>query len=99
MSVFRPHFECTCSARQPDIISKSIFCAIYRATNNSSNCARIANVCRVQQVCEKNVSVEITVSIYWVKAYQPITNKPVGSGLTSRAERYRPGNIIVIVPA
>ena len=51
-SVSHPHFERACSARQPDISSKSLFCATYHA-NSSLNCARIANVCRMRQVCEK----------------------------------------------
>ena len=53
-SVSRPHFERVCSARQPDTISKSLFCATYFAKNNWSNCARNANACRMRQECKKN---------------------------------------------
>ena len=65
---------------------------------------RIALALRMFAVCEKYArkpeAFEIVVSLYGVKAYQPITNKPMGSGLTGRAGRYRPGRSHrVIVPA
>ena len=88
-SVSRPYFERVFSARQPDIISKSLYCANYHAANIWSNCARSANVGRVREVCERKESVQITVSIYWVKAYQSITNKSVGSGISDRNMRKR----------
>ena len=53
-SVPRPHFELVCSARQPNDISKSQLRASFDANNNWLNCARIANVCRMREVCEKN---------------------------------------------
>ena len=53
-SVSRPHLERACSAHQRDIISKPLFCATYHAKSNWSNCARIANVCRMREVCEQN---------------------------------------------
>ena len=62
-SVSHPHFERACSARQPDIVgSESLFCATYHA-NNWSNCARIANVCRIRKYARKPESVEIIVSL------------------------------------
>ena len=85
-----PHFERACSARQPDIGLKSLFCATYHA-HILSNCVRIANVCRIRKYARKHESFEITVR-YWVKAYQPITNKPKGSGITRRAGTFDPGD-------
>ena len=56
LSVFRLHFDRACSARQlikKEIGPKSFVCATYHASS-SLNCARVANVCRMREVCEKS---------------------------------------------
>ena len=59
---FLSSFERACSARQPDIGSKSLFFVTYHASN-SLNCARIANVCVCDKFARKPDSVEIIVSL------------------------------------
>ena len=72
----------------PRIGSKS-FCATYHE-NNSLNCARIANVCRMREICEKTQLGRNNWELIGSKSTsQSITrNKPMKSVLTRRAGRY-----------
>ena len=89
-SVSQPHFERACSARQPDLGLKSYFCATYHASS-WSNCAFIANVCRIRKYAGKPRSVEIIVSLLGqsLPAYhEKLAN---GVGLDTPCGGYRPG--------
>ena len=72
----------------PRIGSKS-FCATYHE-NNSLNCARIANVCRMRELCEKTQLGRNNCELIGSKSTsQSITrSKPMKSVLTRRAGRY-----------
>ena len=83
-----------CSARQPDIVAKSFFCATYHA-NNSLKCARIAIVCRMREACEKSRvgrnNCELMASKTTSQSRE--ISQSMRSGMTRRAGRYNdPGD-------
>ena len=77
-------------ARHVNLIqAQNRFCATYHA-NKSLNCACIANVCRMPEVCNKSRLGRNSCELVGSKpTNQPITtNKPMESWLTLRAGRY-----------
>ena len=63
---------------------------------------QIALAMRMLAVCDKNArktdSIDIIVSLHWVKVYQPITDKQMRS-VDTPCEEVSTRDIIVIVPA
>ena len=97
-SVYRPHFERACSARQPDIGSKSLSRATYHA-NNSLNCARIADVCRMREVCDKNRLGRNNCELIGSKPTSQSREKSQFNGVGVDTPCGSTREIIVIVPA
>ena len=96
-SVSHPRFERACSARQPDMGLKSLFCATFHA-NSWLNCAYIANVCRIRKHARKPRSVEIIVSLLGQSL--PANHEYAdGVGVDTPCGEASTREIIVIVPA